>query len=31
MLETGGRAHNAECRFRLESELMKSEEGKTRI
>ena len=31
MLETGRRAHNAECRFRIEGELMKSEEGKKRI
>ena len=31
LLETGRRAHNAECRFRIEGELMKSEEGKKRI
>eukprot|EP00435_Cladocopium_sp_Y103_P030183 s775_g7.t1 len=31
LLETGRRAHNAECRFRIEGELMKTEEGKKRI
>ena len=28
---TGRRAHNPECRFRIESELMKTEEGKQRV
>ena len=31
LLDTGRMAHNAECRFKLESELMKTEEGKKRI
>ena len=31
LMGTGRRAHNPECRFRIESELMKTEEGKQRI
>ena len=31
LMGTGRRAHNPECRFRIESERMKTEEGKQRI
>ena len=31
LLDMGRRTHNAECRFRIEEELMKTEEGKKRI